>query len=156
MIHITEDFISGIIENSRASVRRRGNYNFHRHPSDTLQRMINVMEPDTYVQPHKHENPDKREAFIILKGKVAVIEFSNDGAITEYLVLDRGRGNYGVEIPPRTWHTLICMEPDTVLYEVKDGPYDPEDDKRFATWAPGEGSEGTMDYNREILKSIGA
>ena len=47
-------------------------------------------------------------------------------------------GNYGVEIPVGTWHSLIALEEDTLVYEVKDGPYSPEDDKNFAVWAPKE------------------
>ena len=154
MIRITENFITDLITKVKTSERQRGNYNFHKQASDTLQRMLNVMEPGTYVQPHKHENPDKREAFIILKGKVAVVEFSDDGKITDHIILDHNKGNYGVEIAPRKWHTLICMETETVLYEVKDGPYNPEDDKQFAKWAPAEGSGDTIKYNKDILARI--
>ena len=85
---------------------------------------------------------------------MVVVEFSDDGEITDHLVLDRDSGNYGVEIPPRVWHTLICLEPDTILYEVKDGPYDPDDDKQFAEWAPREGSGNALKYNMDILDRI--
>ena len=134
--------------------RKRKNYNFHRDLSDPMNRMMHAMEPGTYVQPHKHENPDKREAFIILKGRVAVVEFSDTGEIREYVILDPKTGYYGAEIQPRAWHTLIVLEKGTLVYEVKDGPYDPADDKFFAPWAPAEGEPGTEEYKKRILDQL--
>lgn len=134
--------------------RKRKNHNFHRDLSDPINRMMHAMEPETYVQPHKHENPDKREVFIILKGRVAVVEFSDSGEIREHVVLDPKTGHYGAEIHPRTWHTLIVLEKGTLVYEVKDGPYDPADDKCFAPWAPAEGEAGTEEYKKKLLDQL--
>ncbi len=138
------------------SERRRTNLNFHMEASDTLQRMLNVLNKDTYVKPHKHENPDKREAFIILEGKVAVIEFNEGGEIINYTILNRGMGVYACEIAPKTWHTIICLEDNSILYELKDGPYDASTDKTFAKWAPDEGSESAPEYNKTLLDKIQA
>ncbi len=154
MIKIENAFVSEMIRDAKGSARRRKNYNFHKVPEDTLQRMIHAMEPDTYVQPHKYENPDKREAFVILKGRVAVIEFDEDGFILDYITMNHESGNYGVDIQPGTWHTLICLEPGSVVYEVKDGPYNPSSDKQFARWAPREGDPDALKYNEKIIKSI--
>jgi cupin fold WbuC family metalloprotein len=134
--------------------RKRKNYNFHLLLSDPMNRMLHAMEPETYVQPHKHENPDKREAFIILKGKVAMVEFDDAGEIQEYIMLDPQTGNYGAEIQPRTWHSLIVLEKGTLVYEVKDGPYDPTDDKFFSSWAPAEGNPEAEEYKNTILKKL--
>jgi cupin fold WbuC family metalloprotein len=71
--------------------------------------MLNAMEPGTYVQPHKHENPDKREAFLLLRGKMLVVSFDEAGQVTDHVVLDPQAGNFGLEVPPRTYHTLICL-----------------------------------------------
>ncbi len=109
----------------------------------------------TYVQPHKHENPDKREAFLILKGKILVVSFDDAGTINDYVLLSPTGGNFGLEIPPRTYHTLICLETGSVLYELKDGPYIVATDKVFAPWAPKEGDPGSSAYNREILDQLG-
>jgi cupin fold WbuC family metalloprotein len=134
--------------------RKRKNHNFHKVFSDPLNRMLHAMEPETYVQPHKHENPDKREAFIILRGRVVVVEFDDYGKIGEHIILDPQTGNYGAEIQPRTWHCLIVLEKGTLVYEVKDGPYDPSDDKYFASWAPAEGDPGTEEYKKAILRHL--
>jgi len=155
MIKIDHSFISQTSEKAVKSDRRRMNYNFHQQDSDTLQRMLNAMEPDTYIQPHKHENPDKVEAFFVLRGRILLVEFDDKGKITDHIILDPLQGNYGGEIPPRTWHTLISLETGSVAYEVKDGPYDPNVDKNFAPWAPAEGDADCQAYNKAILSKLG-
>jgi cupin fold WbuC family metalloprotein len=154
LIRISKNELSILKAEARNSLRKRKNFNFHKESGDTLQRMMHAMNPGTYVQPHKHENPDKREAFIILEGKVAVIEFNDRGDIISHFILDRSRENYGAEVPERTWHMLIALEENTVIYEVKDGPYSPLDDKNFAAWAPVEGNEECEKYLRKIKDSL--
>jgi cupin fold WbuC family metalloprotein len=155
MIHIDEALIENLIGQARSSARKRKNLNFHSVATDPLHRMLHGMEPETYVQPHKHEDPDKREAFIILKGKVAAVQYTDDGEVCDYSILDASAGNYGIEIEPRTWHNLIALESGSVVYEVKDGPWDPADDKFFAAWAPKEGDEKCQKFNRMVLETIG-
>jgi len=132
----------------------RKNFNFHKHPDDLLQRMLHAMNPGTYVQPHKHETSDKREVFILLEGKVAVVEFDDAGAISSFIILSHETGNFGVEIPERTWHMLIALEENSVVYEVKDGPYSPAHDKDFATWAPKEGEPECTEYLSNLRNQI--
>lgn len=154
MIKINETFISKTSEKAKTSPRRRMNYNFHKEDSARLQRMLNAMEPGTYIQPHKHENPDKVEAFFVLRGRILVVEFDDSGNIVEHIILDAKTGNYGAEIAPRTWHTIISLESGSVAYEVKDGSYNVSSDKNFAPWAPSEGDENCKSYIAEILKKL--
>ena len=151
MIVIDNEFIRPVIDKANASPRRRMNYNFHPQLDDPLQRMLNCLEPDTYIQPHKHENPDKVEAFILLKGKALVVEFDADGNVVSHAVLEAGTGVYGAEIAPCVYHCIIALEPGSVVYEVKNGPYSPLDDKNFATWAPEEGTEGCREYMERLI-----
>ena len=154
MIKINEEFIEITSAKAKASKRRRMNYNFHKSPSDTLQRMLNAIEPDTYIQPHKHENPDKVEAFFVLRGKILVVEFDDEGNISDHIILDPLKGNFGAEIAPRKWHTIISLEKNSVAYEVKDGPYDANIDKNFAAWAPMEGDPEALNYIQDILEKL--
>lgn len=131
------------------------NYNFHEENSDPINRMINAVEPEAYFPPHKHVDPPKREVFIILKGKVLVVEFDDDGSISDHVELDTRRGNFGVEIPPGVWHSLIPLKAGSVLYEIKDGPYDKSSDKIFAPWAPKEDEEGGLEFGKDILIQTG-
>lgn len=155
LIPINEVLLDSVRNAAADSPRKRKNYNFHEDAGDPLQRMLHVMNPGTYVQPHKHESPDKREAFIVLTGRVAVVEFDEEGKIVNSITLDRTTGNYGVEIPSRTWHSLICLGAGTVVYEIKDGPYIPNDDKDFASWAPAEGDPSCQDYLQSIIVQSG-
>ena len=154
MISINKDFVEKLSVIAKQKERKRTNHNFHSEGTDPLQRMLNALEPDSYVQPHKHENPDKREVFIILTGKLAVLEFNDNGEISGFVILSTETGNYAVEIPERTWHTIIALEPGTVVYEVKDGPYDPLIDKNFAKWAPEEGSAHVTEYMNSLVKKL--
>ena len=70
MIKIDSKIINHLNSIAEGSSRKRINHNFHKESSDLLQRMLNAMEPGTYIQPHKHENPEKREVFLILNGIV--------------------------------------------------------------------------------------
>jgi len=115
--------------------------------------MLNAVEPGSYVQPHKHENPDKREVFVLLKGKMAVVFFDEKGTLTDSIILE-GSQNYGIEIPPGVWHTIISLQSGTVVYEVKDGPYSVDDDKNFAQWAPDENSDENKIYLQDLLKKL--
>ncbi len=155
MIKIDESLLNSVSEKAKQSSRMRTNLNFHDKPEALMQRMLNAMEPETYIQPHKHENPDKSEAFFCLRGKIIVIEFEDDGRIRDHILLDASSGNYGCEIPPRTWHSIISMEPGSVAYEVKDGPYDPKIDKHFATWAPAEGDPIAAEYLQNLKAKLG-
>ena len=154
MIIINDEFIRPVHEKANVSPRRRMNYNFHPQLDDPLQRMLNCLEPGTYIQPHKHENPDKCEAFILLKGKVLVVEFDTDGNVVSHALLEAGTGAYGAEIAPRVYHCIIALEPESVVYEVKNGPYSPLDDKNFASWAPKEGEDGCHEYLEHLIKFI--
>jgi cupin fold WbuC family metalloprotein len=145
VIKITDKLMNMLSSRAKASVTKRCNYNFHNSNSDHIQRFLNVAEPDTYVRPHKHENPDKIEIFLILKGSVLVVEFNDDGKITDHIILDSEKGNNGVEISPKTWHSFIVL---------KEGPYIMETDKIFAEWAPEEGTKEAQKFNEKILSNL--
>lgn len=151
---VSNQILKGLKEQAIKSPRKRAIKNYHPYAADPLQRMVNYMLGDTYVQPHKHEKPDKREMFVILEGRLLVIEFAPDGAINNHQVLDPSEGNYGAEIMPGIWHTLIPLSSYVVVFEVKDGPYNPEEDKHFAPWAPGENDAHRFAYNQEIIRLL--
>lgn len=154
MIRIDHNLIDPLTVEAKESPRKRKNFNFHPNADDPMHRMIHASNKGTYVQPHKHENPNKTEAFIILKGRVVVVEFNDEGEIIDHIIMDASKGNYGVEIPPRVWHSLITLENDSVFYEVKNGPWNPSDDKFFAPWAPKEGDTEVGNYINMILDKL--
>lgn len=151
MIRIDSNIIDKTSEKAKNSARRRMNYNFHPKLDDELQRMLNAIEPGTYIQPHKHENPDKTEVFMVLKGRILVVKFEDGGNVVDFEILDPKKGKWGAEIPPATWHTIISLEEGSVAYEIKNGPYNPIDDKNFAPWAPKENEKGVENYLNTLI-----
>jgi len=143
---VSEKLLNELSEKAKNSSRKRMNHNFHDDLADPINRMLNALEPETYLQPHKHENPDKREVFVLIRGSFVVIFFDETGNPTNFVLLNREKGNYAVEIPVGAWHTVIALEAGSVFYEVKDGPYLPINDKNFASWAPKEGDKGCGEY----------
>ncbi len=154
MITVDRNFVNAISAKAKNTSRKRLNHNFHKKYNDTLQRMLNAVEPYSYIQPHKHEDPDKREIFFILKGSILVIEFDDSGNITDHVILKAESGNLVAEIAERTWHSIIALEKGSVVYEFKDGPYSPIDDKNFAPWAPKEGDNACNEYIDSILNKL--
>jgi cupin fold WbuC family metalloprotein len=148
---IDNNLLQRLTDKASKSARKRANYNFHEHADDLLQRMLNMLQPHSYVQPHKHENPAKREVFIILKGKLLVVLFEDDGMIKESTILNRDKEIFGIEIPPGCYHTIVALEKNTCVYEVKDGPYDITNDKQFANWAPAENDPESSTYLELLL-----
>ena len=45
----------------------------------------------------------------------------------ESVILDSKDGNYGLQIPENTWHSLEVLESGSVIFEVKEGPYIPHE-----------------------------
>ncbi len=133
---ISEAVLDEVSERASRSARRRAIARFHDH-DEKLQRMLNALEPGTYVCPHRHAEPPKVEVFLALRGAAEVWTFSDHGEVLERVVIRPGGG---VEIPPGTWHTVVALEPGTVLYELIEGPYEATTHKEFAAWAPPEGS----------------
>lgn len=136
---------------ARESPRRRVIAPFHRSEADPLHRMLNAVQPDSYVRPHRHRDPPKSEAWIALRGALVFFTFHEDGQVDRQVVLRAGGPSFGVDLVPGVYHSFIALEPDTVIYEVKNGPYQKADDKSFAPWAPAEGSPEAVRYMAALL-----
>ena len=118
---IDTELLEKLAEQAKASPRLRMNYNFHQSLDELCHRFINAVEPGTEVPIHKH--PTKDETFVILRGKVRVTTHRGDGSIIEDVVLSQESGNYGVDIPKNVWHKLESLEPGSVIFECKEGPF---------------------------------
>ncbi|MCR4602528.1 MAG: WbuC family cupin fold metalloprotein [Prevotella sp.] len=117
---IDDSLLSRVSEQARQSPRLRMNYNFHQSLDDKCHRFLNALEPGTKIPVHHH--PTKAETFVILKGKVRVSIYNDDGEMIDSCVISQQDGNYGVDIASNVWHGLECLEP-SVLLECKEGPF---------------------------------
>ena len=59
---------------------------------------------------------------MILRGKVRVTTYNDQGEVVESCVISQDSGRYGVDIPKNVWHGVECLEP-SVLLECKAGPF---------------------------------
>lgn len=151
---ININLIESLSRTAQQAPRRRINLNFHHGDPDVFQRMLNALEPGSYVQPHKHQSPDKDEVFVILRGKLAVLTFDDAGKVDDSVVLDASQGQFACEVPARTWHMIAALESGTVVFEFKHGPYDPTTDKTFAPWAPPENHPDSELYLEKLLEFV--
>ena len=74
---INDNLISGVAEQAKQSPRLRMNYNFHESLDDKCHRFLNAVEPGTMVEIHRH--PTKDESFVLLRGRVRVNTYNDDG-----------------------------------------------------------------------------
>lgn len=152
---INDALLNETIEKAKQSPRLRMNYNFHEELDDPVNRLLNAMEPGTYLRPHRHLNPDKDEIFLLLRGKVAVFTFDNDGQVLETLLLDPLAGVYGAEIKAGVWHALLVLQSGSVVYEVKQGPFAPLAPDNLAPWSPAaDDTEGVAAYLKQLASYL--
>ena len=86
--------------------------------------LLNAVEPGAHIPIHHH--PTKEESFILLRGKLRVTTYNDDGTVMESVVLDPLKGLYGVNISKNLWHTIEALEP-SVIFECKEGPFVPHE-----------------------------
>ncbi len=128
---IDKSLLDVVSSQAKDSPRLRMNYNFHQSLDDKCHRFLNAVEPGTEVEIHRH--PTKDETFVILRGKVKVSTYNNDGSVMESVVLCPEEGKYGVDIPKGVWHNLEAIEVDSVIFEAKEGPFVPHEEEGILT-----------------------
>lgn len=120
---IDKNLLDEVSAKAKANERLRMNFNFHDSLDSKAQRLLNALEMGTVLPIHRHRHTS--ETYILLRGKIRVMFYNEVGAETESFILNPLDGNYGVHIPVGQWHTLEVLENDSVIFEVKDGPYTP-------------------------------
>ena len=120
---IIDDFlIAQVTAEAQESERKRKNFNFHETLSDPCQRMLNTMLVGTKFEIHRHTNT--AETFVLLKGKLDLMYYNDQGEEIERFHLDPLQGKYGIHIPACQWHSLEILE-DATIFETREGPYIP-------------------------------
>jgi cupin fold WbuC family metalloprotein len=138
---IDQTLLNQTTQLAKESPRLRRNANFHPTDDFPAHRLINAMQPGSYVRPHRHLDPSKDETIIVLQGRFGYLSFDNAGAIEEAIELTPGGAVYGIDIPHGTVHTLLALEPNSVFFEAKAGPFVPLSTEEIAAWSPAEGTE---------------
>ena len=93
--------------------------------------------------PHRHRRNGSGtgfECFLVLQGAIGLLLFNSEGEIQKQLHLSAKGPTYGIEIAEDQFHTLVALEADSVIFELKQGPYQPAQDKDFLYGFPQEGT----------------
>ena len=130
------DFLDALCREAASSPRLRKNSNLHADNSYPCHRLFNALQPGTYVRAHRHLEPSKDETLVLLRGAMLAVFFDDAGNAVRREML---RPGMAVDVPHGTWHTFVCLEPDTVFFEAKAGPYVPMTPDEAAPFAPPEG-----------------
>ena len=147
---LDQALFNNVAAEARQAPRLRRNHNLHRE-SDGVQRFLNVLQPGTYVRPHRHlrEQPGTGfECFLVLQGEIGLLLLHDDGSVADTLRLQAHGPLRGIELAEGQFHTLVALTPDAVIFELKQGPYEPSRDKDFLDQFPAEGTDAAADQER--------
>ena len=125
---IGKQILDSLTEQAKASPRLRMAFDLRNTPEDNSQRMLNALEPGTIIPIHSHQNSS--ETIACLRDRF-VIEFYDEleRICTDSIELSPNGNVVAVNVPAGQWHSLRCIEPNTVLLESKDGKYEPLGDE---------------------------
>lgn len=135
--HLTGADLDALTLEARALPRRRLHRNLHKGPDEPCQRLVNAMEPGSYIPPHRHLDQTTNECLVALRGGFALITFDDAGTPQQALRFGGAAAELEVvELNPDVWHTVISLERGSVMFETKSGPFLPHRAKLIAPWAP--------------------
>lgn len=127
---------------AKASPRLRQAYDL-RNPStssgqvqseDNSQRMLNALEPGTVMPIHRHWKSS--ESICMVRGKMIMRLYDDNGNVTDEFVMTPLLNSLNdlnsstltvpmVHVEAGQWHSLEVLEKGTVVFEAKDGKYEP-------------------------------
>lgn len=137
---LNKELTSNLHEKATSNERLRMNFDLRTSPEDGSQRMLNALEVGTHVPIHRHlktsetvvclegcfeevffeELPNVEAGGPVHNGETAADE-SRFAEVARFRVCPR-EGQYGIQVPKGVWHTVVVLEPTTIL-ESKDGAY---------------------------------
>lgn len=118
---IDNKILDDLSAQAKASPRLRMAMGLRNSPEDLSQRMLNALEPGTVMPRHRHNGSS--ETCICIRGHFEEYFYDEHGNLTD--TIDMVPGGIVLNIEKGQWHSLKCLESGTVLFEAKDGPYDP-------------------------------
>lgn len=147
---VTRELLAQVTAEALQSARLRKNHNIHPRNESRCHRLLNAVEPASYIRPHRHLDPEKDEAFILMSGRLGIILFAPDGTVEETVLLSHESGTLAADIPHGSYHTAVSLQSGTVFYETKAGPYLPLTEAETAAWAPREDDPAALPYLEQL------
>ena len=120
---IDTNLLDALTAQAKASPRLRMNLDLRNSPNDQSQRMLNALEPGTVMPIHRHRHSS--ETVVVLRGKVKWVYYNDKKEVTDTFIVAPGSDLVGLSVPMGQWHSLECLETGTVIFESKDGAFEP-------------------------------
>src|SRR2546430_1953523 len=129
---VDHDQIAELAAQATAEPRKRAHLLLHDGPADPVQRLMIVLQSNSYVRPHHHSR--QWEMLVLQQGRGSLLIFDSSARLADLIELSPTAPV--VQIPVGLWHGFVALERNTAVLEVKPGPYRANE---FAHWAPEEG-----------------
>ena len=108
---------------AKVNPRLRQAFDLRTTPEDQSQRILNAVEPGTSLPIHRHRG--STETIIVLRGKVVQHYYNDAGEKTASYELAPNSAQVGMSVPVGQWHALESLEEGSIIFECKDGAYQP-------------------------------
>lgn len=120
---IDSTLLDNLTDEAKRSPRLRMNYDLRNSSEDGSQRMLNAMEPGTEIPVHRHTKSS--ETVVVIRGSIRQNFYDADGKLTESEVYKAGGPVSICVVPLGAWHNSESLESGTIIFEAKDGAYEP-------------------------------
>lgn len=120
---LDKSFLDTLSQQAKENPRLRQNYDLRTSPSDNSQRMLNALEMGTKLPIHRHTKTT--ETLVMVRGKILESFYNDNGEVTESIILEAGGEVPMLQIPVGQWHSIEVLEEGTIIFEAKDGAYEP-------------------------------
>lgn len=120
---IDQKLLDNLSAQAKANPRLRQNYDLRTTSSDGSQRMLNALESGTVMPIHRHKKSS--ETICMVRGKMVMRLYDDNGNIAEEFIMEPGGEHPMVQVEAGQWHSLEVLEKGTVVFEAKNGKYEP-------------------------------
>ena len=120
---IDKTLLDELTQKATENPRLRQAMDLRTTPDDGSQRILNAMEPGTELPIHRHRF--STETVVVLRGAVEQHFYNDEGVETDCIRMAPGTDCVGMSVPVGQWHRSVALQPGTVIFEAKDGPYQP-------------------------------
>ena len=123
---IDQKLLDSLSLQAKESPRLRQAFDLRTTPNDSSHRILNAVEPGTILPSQRHRS--SAETIVVLRGKVVQHYYDENGNKIASFELAPNTEQVAMSVPVGQWHSLEVLEEGTVIFEAKDGAYEPLND----------------------------
>jgi len=124
---VDQELLDQLTLQAKENPRKRQSFDLRTTTEDSSQRILNAVEPGTVLPIHRHRH--STESIFCIRGKVVQKYYNDNGDVTGAFVLAPNSERMGMSVPVGQWHALESLETGSVIFECKDGVYEPLKDE---------------------------